>query len=207
MRNAADTACETTDCAPLLVSHALNQVKPVMNVLARKYKPAPTANGTVRPTSSGSFRRSTEPQQSPLGLSGRAGSGRLTSPQQQPVDAPKGFDYEAEVRRLCGQGAPLASRGVAREEEPTSSGAAGPFDQRVAPRGYHSPSRFRWVQQEDVDTLPPKDRPQLDLSAASKARNQMYRPVAAPAPSIDASSESWRRLTPAQRAAQILGKA
>ncbi len=164
-----------------------------MNAMARTYKPAPTASGTVRPQSAG---RSKAPA---------AGSPvRKEAPAPTPVSQ-DGFDYEAEVRRLCGQGPAATLRDSSSDYAGASESL---YDSRVAPRGTGagSPSRFRWVQPKDDETQPPKQRPERVITSASKARNQMYRPVDPPKAEINTESDEWRRLTPAERAARILGR-
>ena len=176
-----------------------------MNVMARKYHPTPTAGGKVtapRPASGGSGVGSA--RKSPASAAGRD-SQRRSPVAASPVAT--GFDYEAEVRRLCGQAPRPLNFSESSELQP------GRFDSRVAPRepgspsSPSSPSRFRWVQpKEDADTQPPQQRPQRELGAAARARNRMYRPVEQPKGEIDTTTDEWRRMTPAQRASAILGR-
>ena len=168
-----------------------------MNVVARQYKPVPTAGGGSPPAVAKRPSSSSNNQQAAL---------KKSSSFTAAAPAASGFDYEAEIRRLAASSAAVPQY-VAQPASPVLT-AGGVFDGRVAPRLEDlSPSRFRWVQPVSEETLPPKDKPARNLTSASKARNQMYRPVEQPKPTIDTEAEAWRRLTPAQRAARILGKA
>jgi hypothetical protein len=187
-----------------------------MNVMARHYKPTATSSGTVRPLSA-----STKASPARAG----AASPKLqrdspnsfafgsTTPPSKDL-APRGstsrmngFDYEGEIRRLTGHGCGAfgATTPSASFTSIASARSAGSTrcDYQQAPGSPTSPSRFRWVQPRTDETLPPKQRPELNISSASKARNAMYRPVITKE-ALDTTSHEWRALTAAERAAHIL---
>lgn len=158
-----------------------------MNVLARKFKPTPTA--AVSSTDNRSPPRRQRAVESPSPTS------EALPTTAQPTG---GFDYEAEVRRLRSQ------------KQATSVASSGYH--AIAVDGSHAwvaprvePSRFRWTQGATPDASPPSERPQRVVSAAAKARNTMFRPVEQTAPDLTTAPD-WSDLTPSQKASRILGK-
>lgn len=176
-----------------------------MNVAARNYKPKPTnrpgsAQGSpVKPM--------TPTRQSPLKLASPTASFSQQSSCSQA--SATGFDYEAEVRRLKAAGSSTA--GAA----PAVTGFTSPvlYQDVTAPRTDGSPSRFRWRQsQDDPTAAPPAAAPERTTDPHAASRNAMYRAQTMPVPppvyfTNARDADEFKKLTPQEKAARILGKA